>query len=308
MTVRKCGICRQPGHNRRRCPVKENKSKCKVFGYTPLVISILDFLVTDNSYEQLYDLSKVSTMFQKAVHFITRKTVDIKFVDNAMFCNDTIKHLQPFTQLRSLNLSYYYLLKGSNGYISSGFEHLSSLTELTHLDVSYNSELPTNVLMYFKNNKKMQHLKISNCIHNYICIINNNSLSYLDNFPDLRYLNVRGCKLTNLSFLRFCPKLETLKFCLDDLVDGALEDLKFCSNLKSISIDCDDIDFKFISCIRSLERVHLIGPSKIDNNDVVYLKSLPYLNCLILDVCDNICDLSSLSHVKIVTDSTYENI
>lgn len=298
-TVRKCGICREPGHNRRRCPTKENKGK--VFKYTPLVITILDFLVTDHSYEQLYDLSKVNTMFQKAIHFITRKTVDIKF--DVRFCNRTIKYLQPFTQLRYLNLSYGGFLK-PNGYISSGFEHLSSLTELTHLDVSYNQELPANVLMYFRNNNKLQHLKISNCIntYNWNSAINDNSLSYLENFPDLKYLNVRGCKLTNLSFLRFCPKLETLKIDLDGILDIALENLTLCSNLRSLSVKCDDIDLKFISSIRSLERIHIFGASKIDNNDVVYFKSLPHLKCLILELCDNVCDLSCLSHIEIVTD------
>ena len=298
-TVRKCGICREPGHNRRRCQVKEIIGK--VFGYTPLVVSILDFLVTDRSYEQLYDLSKVNTSFQKAVHFITRNTVDIKFSENFMFCNRTIKYLQPFTQIRSLNLSYQCVDRPYR-YIDSGFKHLSSFTNLSHLDISYNEKLPTNVLFYFKNNKKLQYLKISQCNND----ITDSSLSYLENFPDLRYLNVRYCKLTSLSFLQFCPKLETLKLeCREETI--SLDELKFCPNLKSLSIHLiyygsRYIDSKVISCLRSLERLHVVRASKVDDDDVACLKDLPCLKYLYLDMCDNITDLSSLDNIELIVD------
>jgi len=293
-SVRRCGICRTSGHNRRCCPAKKHKGNI-VFGYTPLVLSIFDFLVTDHSYEQLYALSKVSSTFQKAVHFITKKTVDFCVDDVETFCNKTIKYIQPFTQLRTLCLSYLHIARPT-GYIHSGFKHLSSLTELIHLDISYNRKIPSNVLLYFKNNKNLQHLKISQCYSR----INDRSLSYLKYFPDLRYLNLRGNnRITDLSFLRHCPKLETLKIDIHHMGDGSFDCLKFCPNLKSLSTyryndSTCDIDFKDLSCLHSLERLHLQGASKISNSDIDCLEHLQSLTYLDLDTCRGISDLSFL--------------
>lgn len=287
--VRKCGVCKTPGHNRRRCPTKTSKGKI-VFNYIPLVSYIIDFIVTENSYKELYNLSKVSINFEKAVHFITRKVFEIDNENNSIFYNRNITFIQSFPQVRKLNISYpYRSLENKIG----EFRHMSSFTQLTYLNISYNNKLPQNVLSYFKNNINLQHLKISHCPK-----INNESLDYLKYFPNLTYLNVRLCTITNLQFLKYCPNIETLKVDCSHISNNSFVHLKLCPVLKNLSLDncvnMNDSGFTNICSLSLLEKFHIRDAPAITNNVTMHLKQLKHL---IIEHCHRITDMIYLKNV-----------
>lgn len=293
---RKCGFCTETGHNRRSCPNKETKGKT-VFNYTPLLLYIFDFLVADNSYKELYELSQVSSQFQKSVHFITRNVFEIQ----TEICDNTIfKYFQCFTNLRKLNLTRIFDIHMEyDGKLNRGLKHATSLTQLTHLDLSGVESLPINFLSYFNKHSKLQHLKISYCPK-----INNKSLSYLQHFPNLTYLNLRGAyNITNLRFLKHCPNLVTLKICCTNIHDNDLKYLKFCTKLNHLTMEVlphiTTTGFKLISQIRSLHKLHIIYADLIDNSIAEYLKTMPLLNHVICRGCD-VTNLSSLTNVSTV--------
>ena len=330
MTARKCGICNESGHNRRRCLKKTTKGKI-IFNYTPLVSYILEFIVTRNSYKELYDLSNVSKIFQKSVHFITRELFEIEneyfmnsrgdcisriqytskipsvmvlderkrdeeYYLNYLFSNRTFKYIQSVSQIRKLDMNYKWACASEKQMISTGFKHACSLTQLTHLNLSYNNKLPKNVLSYFRKNINLQYLNISQCAK-----IKNESLSYLEYFPNLTYLNLRGIKITNLNFLIHCPKLKILKLQNTHITDNNLVNLKSCPNLEALSFsDCPKITtkgFNHLCCLSSLKKFHVLYAPLIDNDVMLYLKTLPSLNHLIMELCKNVTDMSSLNHV-----------
>ena len=294
----RCGLCKEPGHNRRsccHCLKKTTKGKGKIIlNYTPLVSCILDFLVTEKSYKELYDLSKVSTTFKNSIHFLTRKVLEI---ETDTCTNRTFKYIQCFPQVRKLNLSRIWCrIEEMDEKLDRGLKHGSSFTELTHLDLSGNETIPTKVLSYFQNNTKLEYLKLSMCAK-----IKNNSLSYLKHFPNLTYLNLRHTNITNLRFLKHCPNLETLKIECLNLSDKDLVCLKSCTKLRVLSMDsCRNISnegFKHICCLSSLERLHITNSELINNGVTLYLKRMPLLNYLALDYCPEVVDTTSLNHV-----------
>ena len=300
----RCGLCKEPGHNRRSCcqrPEKKTKGKI-IFNYTPMVSYILDFLVTEKSYKELYDLSKVSTTFKNSIHFLTRNVLEI---ETDTCTNRTFKYIQSFPQVRKLNLSRVWCMEEMEEKLDRGLKYGSSFTELTHLDLSGNETIPTKVLSYFQNNTKLEYLKLSQCAK-----IKNNSLSYLKYFPNLTYLNLRLTNITNLRFLKHCPNLETLKIECFNLSDKDLVSLKSCTKLRVLSMDsCRNISnegFKHICCLSSLERLHISNAELINNGVTRYLKRLPLLNYLALDYCHNVTDISSLNDVaEVYRDEDY---
>ena len=339
MTAHKCGICNESGHNRRRCLKKTTKGKI-IFNYTPLVSYILEFIVTRNSYNELYDLSKVSKIFQKSVNFITRELFEIEneyFMNSRgdcisrvqytskipsvmnlaerkkeeeyyleyLFSNRTFKYIQSFSQIRKLDMNYKWACASKKPKISTGFKHAHSLTQLTHLNLSYNNNLPKNVLSYFRKNINLQYLNISQCAK-----IKNESLSYLEYFPNLTYLNLRGITITNLEFLRHCPKLKIFKLESTHITDSNLVNLTLCPNLEALSFsDCPKITnhgFHHLCCLSSLKKLHVLYAPLIDNDVMLYLKTLPALNHLILELCAKVTDMSSLNHVaELYREATY---
>lgn len=295
--VHTCGICKEPGHNRKSCTMKKTNSKF-VLNYVPLVLYICEFIATDTSYEQLYILSKVSIYFQKAVHFITRKVFEIECEEEHIFNNQTIKYIQPFTQLHKLKLSYFYIMP--KDYFNTGVKYLYSLTKLTHLDLSYNKTIPTNVLSYFKKNTNLQHLKISHCMHK----INNKSLAYLKYFPNLTYLNVRYNTITNLKFLKYCPNLKILKLDCRRLKDKDFALLASCPLLTSLSLDsCGRITnngFQHILSLRSLKNLHISYAPNLNEDMLSTLNTLPQINHLVKD------DYDIITHDQLLRDSQYQ--
>jgi hypothetical protein len=174
------------------------------------------------------------------------------------------------------------------------FQNLHEISELgtnlKYLDLTGASNLRN--INFLKNNNKLETLKLNSCY--YIT-----DISPLANLKELKYLDLFGCKFSNLSPLSNHTNLSYLNLCGCKVTD--LRPLASLINLNYLNLGANEnlSDISQIAGLSNLKELDLWACHKLSN--IRPLSSLHNLETLNLRGCDSISDLSSLSDLQNLT-------
>jgi Leucine-rich repeat (LRR) protein len=136
--------------------------------------------------------------------------------------------------------------------------------------------------------------------------ITKTDLMFLENFPQLKGLVIRGDTIGSIEAMKYLHNLEELRICSSTVFD--ISPIANLVSLKSLSLDCltNITDISPIAHLKSLETLYLIGLEKVD--DITAVGNLKNLETLSIengnfsyydwDIIENLNPISDIVSLK----------